>query len=106
MIMTSVRELPFTHLRSFEAIARRGSLKEAAAELGVAAGNLSKQLRELESFIGSELIKRSPRGQLTPTGLRLLVQLQEGFSVICSAMDRARADSEGFAPVTFKSRDR
>lgn len=104
--MIGLRDLPFTHLRSFEAMARRGSMKEAAEELGVAAGNLSKQLKELEGFIGAELIMRSPRGQLTPTGFALLLQLQEGLAMICLAVNRARAAAGTDAPATFRSRTR
>lgn len=104
--MIGIRDLPFTHLRSFEAMARRGSMKDAAEELGVAAGNLSKQLKELESFIGTELIRRSPRGELTPVGFSLLVELQNGFGIICEAVASARAETGATAAVGFKSRDR
>lgn len=104
--MIGIRGIPFTHLRSFEAMARRGSMKDAAEELGIASGNLSKQLKELESFIGTELIRRSPRGEVTPAGLNLLVQLQSGFGIICAAVNRARAENGATASIGFKSRAR
>lgn len=104
--MIYTKDLPFTHLKAFEAIGRRGSMKEAADELGVAAGNLSKQLKELEALVGAQLIRRSPRGQLTEPGLKLLIQLQEGFGIISAAINQARAESGANDPVAFRSRSR
>ena len=43
---------PLNAVRSFEAAARRGSLTEAAEELGVTHGAVSRQVGLLEAWLG------------------------------------------------------
>ena len=49
------RDLPLYALRGFEATARRGSLTEAARELGVSYSAISHQIRKLEAILGAGL---------------------------------------------------
>lgn len=59
-------------LQYFEAVARHGSVKKAANEVGVSASAISHQIRELSEYIGEEIIVRSGRGiKLTDSGTRL-----------------------------------
>ncbi|MGW4482955.1 LysR substrate-binding domain-containing protein [Amycolatopsis sp. NPDC004368] len=68
------RELPrlldgrmkFRHLVLLDAIARRGTIVGAAAELHVTQPVATRGLRELEEILEVELFRRGPRG-LTPT---------------------------------------
>lgn len=58
------------HLRYLIAVAEEGSLKMAAEKrLHTAQPSLSRQLRDLELEVGTDLLRRSPRGvELTPAG--------------------------------------
>lgn len=63
-----------THLRVLEAVARHGSVTEAAKELHYSQPSISHHLGRLEDSIGARLIQRVGRGiRLTPEG-ELLAQ--------------------------------
>lgn len=62
----------FVQLRSFEAVARLGSVTRAAVELHLAQPSVSTQLKELASGIGQPLVVPAGRGiRLTEAGLEL-----------------------------------
>lgn len=64
-------------LRYFVAIADAGSLTAAAAALAVAQPALTRQLRDLETDLGVQLLLRLPRGvRLTPAGVTLYESAQ------------------------------
>ncbi|WP_296659681.1 LysR substrate-binding domain-containing protein [Rhodoferax sp.] len=75
-------------LRAFEAVARLGSVQEAAQELNVTQSAVSHLLRQLESSIDVPLMQRQGRA-LRPTanGARLAAGLKEGFMQIHAAVD-------------------
>ena len=77
-----MRHLNFKHLRYFWAVARSGSIARASAQLHVTPQSISGQLRELEEFLGAELLRRAGRG-LEPTelGHRVLSYADEIFSL-------------------------
>jgi LysR family glycine cleavage system transcriptional activator len=78
----SRRNLPLNALRSFEAAARHSHLRRAAEELGVTHGAVSRQIRQLEDQLGTDLFERSGRGLvLTEQGRRLMY-------VVSDALDR------------------
>ena len=57
------------NLRYFAAVARRGSIREAAEELHVAQSALSRQIQKLEQDFGVPLFQRHARGvELTSAG--------------------------------------
>lgn len=59
-------------LQYFEAVARHGSVKAAAEEIGVSASAVSHQMRDLSTFLGEEIFVRFGRGiRLTERGKRL-----------------------------------
>lgn len=68
-----MRDLPpLNALKAFDAAARHLSLTRAAGELHVTHGAVSRQIKELEGFLGRMLFERRPRGlELTDHG-RLL----------------------------------
>ncbi|KXZ69037.1 LysR substrate-binding domain-containing protein [Acinetobacter venetianus] len=62
---------PMNSLIVFEAAARHLSFTRAANELSVTQGAISRQIRQLEEYLGKELFVRANRNiYLTPTGLQ------------------------------------
>ena len=60
---------PLNAVRAFEAAARHGSMRDAAAELFVTPGAISQQVRALETHLGVALFERSARAiRLTEAG--------------------------------------
>ncbi|TPK84915.1 LysR family transcriptional regulator [Mesorhizobium sp. B2-4-13] len=75
--------LPLTALRSFEAAGRHLSFSNAAEELFVSQAAISRQIRELETFLRQPLFERHHRRvELTDAGRRLLAQLVKSFDDI------------------------
>lgn len=73
--------LNFHHLRYFWTVARRGSVRKAAAELGVSQPSISAQLRLLEEALGEKLFQRSGRNLvLSEMGQVVLSYADEIFS--------------------------
>lgn len=67
-------------LRAFEAAARLQSVSQAAAELSVTHGAVSRQIRLLEDDLGLALFNKEGRGvKLTDAGLRLRDVAGEAF---------------------------
>jgi len=64
--------LPWDLLRTFEAVARLGSLTTAAAALGVSQSTVSRHLARLEESSGSPLLLRESPVRLTQRGSALL----------------------------------
>lgn len=87
------RRLPPLHpLRAFEAAARLRSFSAAANELSLTHGAISKAVRGLEEYFGSELLKRQPRGvEPTPLGRELAFVLQRFFDELGGFVEEARA---------------
>ena len=78
---------PLRSLNAFEAAARHGSFKAAAAELGVTPTAISHQIRLLEEQCGRRLFQRRPRPLvLTSAGARLFPALRNGFDVLAGAI--------------------
>ncbi|WP_035054267.1 transcriptional regulator GcvA [Andreprevotia chitinilytica] len=77
---------PLNALRAFESAARLESFSAAANELFVTHGAVSKQIKQLESWLGVQLFERTGgRVKLTDTGWRYLVQVQDGLDIIANA---------------------
>lgn len=75
--------LPLTALRSFEAAGRHLSFSRAAEELLVSQAAISRQIRELETFVGQQLFERLHRRvELTETGRMLIDRLTRSFDDI------------------------
>jgi LysR family glycine cleavage system transcriptional activator len=83
---------PLNAVRAFEAAARRGSFKDAAAELGVTHGAISRQIHLLEEWLGTpELFRRLNRGvTLTPEGGALLTEFGPALDRISAAARQHR----------------
>lgn len=75
-------------LAAFEAAARHMSFTEAAAELNVTPGAVSKQIKQLESETGTRLFLRLHRAiELTAEGAILQATLRDSFSRISETLE-------------------
>ena len=87
------RRLPSLNaLKAFEAAARNVSFTDAAAELFVTHAAISRHIRELEEYLGTELFTRTGRGvELTEAGRRFGQQLTPLFDQLAEAAREAAA---------------
>ncbi|WP_266168972.1 LysR family transcriptional regulator [Dyella subtropica] len=82
---------PLNALRAFEATARLESVSQAAQELHVTHGAVSRQIRVLEDDLGSALFRRQGRGLvLTPAGQRLRDASAAAFAQLRDACEQLR----------------
>ena len=71
---------PLNALRAFEAAARLSSVSQAAEQLNVTHGAVSRQLKVLEEHLGVSLFVKEGRGlKLTDAGIRLRDASSEAF---------------------------
>ena len=74
---------PLNALRAFEVAGRNRSFTQAAVELGVTPGAISRQIRTLEDHLAVRLFDRGYRQvTLTPGGREFLADLTEAFTGI------------------------
>jgi LysR family transcriptional regulator, glycine cleavage system transcriptional activator len=77
---------PLNALRAFEAAARLGSFKRAAAELHVTHGAVSRHVQVLEHWLGVSMFRRlNRRVELTDAGRTYLVEVSAAFDRIAFA---------------------
>ena len=90
---------PLNALRAFEAAARLGNFKDAATELGVTHGAISRHVRSLEDWLGPPALFRrlNRRVELTPTGVALLQETTPALDRLAAAAERHHA-RDGRAP--------
>ncbi|SPJ32628.1 Glycine cleavage system transcriptional activator [Kushneria phyllosphaerae] len=75
-------------LRAFEAAARLGSFKTAAAELNLSSTAISHHVRKLEEQLDTALFVRASRQvQLTESGHRLSVSATQAFAGLHATLD-------------------
>ncbi|WP_199099511.1 LysR family transcriptional regulator [Dyella sp. ASV21] len=88
------RPLPSLNaLHAFEAVARLGSVSQAANELHVTHGAVSRHIRALEEELGTPLFQRQGRGlALTPAGQRLRDASGAAFGQLREACDLLRVE--------------
>lgn len=83
--------LPLTALRVFEAAARRESFLQAAEELGITPGAVSRQIKALETELSVRLFERFNRAvRLTDTGRQLAAGVRRGLGEIAGAFEEVR----------------
>ncbi|MCQ2996363.1 LysR substrate-binding domain-containing protein [Pseudomonas syringae] len=83
-----MRQLPSLNmLRVFEEVARHRSFSQAALGLNVTQGAVSRQIKQLEDYLGVTLFIRTPQGlSLTQSGLALSPQLSDAFDHVERAL--------------------
>lgn len=80
--MTETGFLNYHHLRYFWTVAREGSLRQAAAVLGVSQPSICAQVQQLEASLGEELFRKSGRGlALTEFGRLICGYADEIFAL-------------------------
>ena len=88
---------PLNALRAFEAAARLNSVSQAAEQLHVTHGAVSRQLKALEEHLGVALFVKDGRGlKLTDAGVRLRDVSSEAFErlrSVCSELSQGGADA-------------
>lgn len=76
---------PLILLRAFEAVARMGSMRKAADDIGVSHTVVSKHVRNLEHWLGQKLVTAGPRGVvLTPAGEAMFASVNRAFRIIAN----------------------
>lgn len=84
--------MTLTHLRILDAVARLGSVTEAARELHYSQPSVSHHLRRLEAAAGARLLQRVGRGiRLTPEGELLARRAAEIVGRVDAASDELAA---------------
>lgn len=88
---------PLNALRAFEATARLNSVSQAAEQLSVTHGAVSRQLKVLEEHLGVSLFVKEGRGlKLTDAGLRLRDASSEAFDRlrnVCNELTQRHVDA-------------
>jgi len=82
--------LPLNAIHAFLVTARHLNLTRAASELCITQGAVSRKIATLESWLGFALFTRHARGlHLTEQGAALLPELQQGFTLLVNATEKA-----------------
>ena len=86
---------PLNALRAFEAAARHGGYIDAADELFVTRGAVSRHVKLLEDQLGVQLFVRNHRGvELTEAGRKFLPVLTEAFHRISQGVEEITAQKQ------------
>jgi len=95
---------PLNALRAFEAAARLGSFKDAATELAVTHGAISRHVRLLEDWLGPPALFRrlNRRVALTPTGAALLAETGPALDRLSAAAERHQARGGQAPPAVLR----
>jgi DNA-binding transcriptional LysR family regulator len=82
---------PLDGLVAMIAAARGGSFSAAAEELGSTHGAVSRRIRAVEVWLGTDLFERHGRGvRLTPAGVRFVRTVEQAFGSISCAAEQWR----------------
>jgi DNA-binding transcriptional LysR family regulator len=88
---------PLNALRAFEATARLNSVSQAAEQLHVTHGAVSRQIKALEEHLGVSLFSKDGRGlKLTDAGMRLRDVSADAFDrlrSVCAEISKDSADA-------------
>ncbi|SHJ10833.1 transcriptional regulator, LysR family [Shimia gijangensis] len=87
---------PLPWLSAFESVARLGSVTEAAAELDLTQGAVSRQIQKLEELLELQLFHRERRKLVvTPAGRTYASQIQASISAIANATLALKSNPDG-----------
>jgi LysR family glycine cleavage system transcriptional activator len=95
MKLSSKRNLPsIANIEAFLSVARLRSITAASEELFLTQGAVSKQVLDLEKYVGTSLFTRSTQGlQLTPAGDALFQRISPLVASLVDAFSDVRAES-------------
>lgn len=99
--MQNLNRIHLNGLRALESVGRRGSLQQAADELGVSPGAVSQQIIKAEAQLGRPVFERTRRG-LKPTefGARFLDRLTAGFRTLDEAVASSRRHADDILTIS------
>jgi DNA-binding transcriptional LysR family regulator len=90
-----LNRIPLQSLRAVEAVARLGSLRAAAEDLGVTPGAVSQQVIRAEQVLGRALFDRTPSGMVpSAAAAEALRLLGRGFADLAQAVAQAVPDRD------------
>lgn len=96
ILMLMSNQIEFRHLRYFQIVAKELHFRKAAEKLFITQPALSRQVQQLEEYIGAELFKRDKRNvSLTQAGEYLLKESQFLFDHLNFVKDNIRHISNG-----------
>lgn len=102
--MANLDQTDWALVRSFLAVAERGSLSAAARQLGLSQPTLGRQIKQMETDLGVSLLVRQPRGfDLTEAGQAILPaarRMQEAMREIAMAVAGREAGTTGTVRIT------
>ncbi len=94
LVVSAMVHLPLRALKVFEAVARRGSFKDAAEELSVSQSAVSHQIKHLEEWLDRPLFDRTGHHPLLLAHGEMLARaLQRSLQEIGSACELARGNA-------------
>jgi LysR family glycine cleavage system transcriptional activator len=86
-----LKTLPYTALRTLESVVRLRGFSRAAEELNVTQSAVSQHVKQLEEWLGNQLIVRqSPKIRPTENGELLARAVSDGFGMIETVCDSLR----------------
>lgn len=92
---------PLNAIPAFEAAARHKSFTRAAEELYVTHGAISRQVKNLEEYLGQQLFRRLPRSlELTPPGRTYLEVVRQSLSLLSDGTKDMRRHQQD-KPITI-----
>ncbi|MEY4483455.1 MAG: hypothetical protein RL693_907 [Verrucomicrobiota bacterium] len=93
----STAGLSLERLRSFLRVAEAGSITKAADGDPIKQSQFSRQIRELETFFGTELTRRKGKSiELSPNGERLASLIRQEFQALEDFHQQVNAESRSF----------
>ncbi|MGH1539441.1 MAG: LysR family transcriptional regulator [Arenicella sp.] len=101
---------PLSALRIFEVAGKQQSFTVAAKQLSITPGAVSKQIKQLEDYLGIPLFVRlHHKLELTEAGQELLQSLEQSFNLMEAAVSKVRDPNQRqklsiLAPPTFATR--
>jgi len=82
---------PLLAVRAFEGFSRWGSVRQCAEELSVSHTVISRHIQNLETAVGTKLVRKSGRGlEMTREGQRYAAQLRRALDIIADASSDLR----------------
>lgn len=99
--MKNLNRTSLQGLRAVEAVSRLGSLRAAAAELGVTVGAVSQQVHKTEQQLGRALFERRSRGlRPLPQSEAMLRHLTRGIAELSAAVTLAEQRPEDLLTIS------
>jgi LysR family glycine cleavage system transcriptional activator len=94
-VSSAYDRLPLNALRVFEAVATRLNFGDAAEALHVTPAAVSQQIKSLEEYLQTPLLRRNGRSvQLTLEGTRLLPGVRRGLDELEAALQQIRQERQ------------